>query len=81
MFNAQHFLQGTGKYTVGMILECWLKSADGHYSNGSFVMDLMYSTSTLYTEIRTVHTALTSFAVQGVCTSGNWQGSGMTRQI
>jgi hypothetical protein len=63
---AQHFIRGTGKYTAGMILECWLKSPDGRLSNVSeSATDLMYSTaSTPYTDIKNVHMALTSFAVQ-----------------
>jgi hypothetical protein len=63
---AQHFIQGTGKYTAGMILECWLKSPDGRLSNVSeSATDLMYSTaSTPYTNIKNVRAALTSFAVQ-----------------
>jgi hypothetical protein len=62
----EHFLQGMGKYTAGMILECWLKSPDGRHSNVSSTTDLMYSTSTLYTEIKNARAALTSFAVQVV---------------
>ena len=63
---AQHFIQGTGKYTAGMMLECWLKSPDGRLANVSSDTDLMYSTSTPYTEIKNVRAALTSFSFQVV---------------
>ena len=45
---SQHFLQGTSKHTPATILNAWFWSLDGHISEGSLDVDLMYSINTLY---------------------------------
>lgn len=62
---SQHFLEGKGRYTPAMVLDCWFRSPDGRLSLPSTSnTSLMYSTSTPYLEIKPVRPALTSFAAQ-----------------
>lgn len=61
-----HFLQGHMKYTAATIIDLWFRSPDSRILAGSD-MDcdsLMYSTTTLYTEIKSARAALTAFAAQ-----------------
>jgi hypothetical protein len=61
-----HFLQGHGKFSPAYIIDAWFHTPDGRIASNSPDMDLMYSTTTPYTEIKPVRAALTSFAVQVV---------------
>ena len=59
----QAFLSGRTSHTPGEILEIWWHHKDGRLDRDS---DLMYSTSTPFSEIKPVRPALTSFAIQKV---------------
>jgi hypothetical protein len=61
--TVQAFLSGQTCHTPGEILEIWWRHKDGHLDRDS---ELMYSTSTPFSEIKPVRPALTSFAVQKV---------------
>ena len=61
---ATHFLQGETSYSVGMILECWYLSSDGHVHDGLAEDVSMYSTTSDYTSIKPARAALTAFAAQ-----------------
>ena len=57
------FMRGQDKYIVSDILHCWFRSPDGRLRTPS-EHEQMYSTSTLYSGIRTARPAITSFAAQ-----------------
>jgi hypothetical protein len=58
----QRFLGGTSLHTPGQIIELWMTSKDGRIGRD---VDA-FSTSTPYTEIKSVRACLTSFAAQTV---------------
>ena len=62
----QHYLTGKTKHHPSEILDAWLKSPDGHIPNYSQHQYNMYDLDVLYLEIKAMHPAITSFAVQVV---------------
>ncbi|KAF7973930.1 hypothetical protein HWV62_13994 [Athelia sp. TMB] len=57
------FLQGRCRHKPAAIIDAWFRSPDGCAANN---LQLMYSTSTDFTEIKSIRAALTSFATQAV---------------
>jgi hypothetical protein len=61
--TVQAFLSGRSQHSPGEILDIWWHHRDGRFDRDS---ELMYSTSTPFSEIKPVRPALSSFAVQKV---------------